>query len=258
MDGAFRLQPSERKLLFVFVRKALLHPGDDSINPAKRNPNTVQALRALGYIATDEDKLTKEAFLAYFETTEELRCPPAVQRWVDRLGVTEIHWRRAPDAVRRRMAGQERGAAYPALATVFIGDDGDESTWLHELGHIVGPRIDQQSLAALVTAAKEHFPLVTSDQVNDAADPITLQPTHLPDGKYLNINRRYCGLDHSGPGQDAENDEIWVLAVIRKRRFLDVRREGCGGLAQLEAEVVAIAFRRRMGAEFVDDRSEVG
>jgi len=39
---------------------------------------------------------------------------------------------------------------------------------------------------------------------------------------------------------------------------LDVRREGCGGLAQLEAEVVEIAFRRRMGAEFVDDRSEVG
>jgi len=45
-----------------------------------------------------------------------------------------------------------------------------------------------------------------------------------------------------------------LLAVIRKRRFLDVRRQGHGGLAQLEAEVVEIAFRRRMGAELVDDR----
>jgi len=49
-----------------------------------------------------------------------------------------------------------------------------------------------------------------------------------------------------------------MLVVIRKRRFLDVRREGHGGLAELEAEVVEVAFRRRMGAEFVDDRSEIG
>ena len=49
-----------------------------------------------------------------------------------------------------------------------------------------------------------------------------------------------------------------LLAVIRKRRFLDVRREGRGGLAELEAEVVEVAFRRRMGAEFVDHRSEIG
>jgi hypothetical protein len=48
-----------------------------------------------------------------------------------------------------------------------------------------------------------------------------------------------------------------VLAVIRKRRFLDVGRESRGGLAELEAEVVEIAFRRRMGTEFVDDRPEI-
>jgi len=189
------------------------------MNPAKRNPNTVQAFRALGYIATDEHTLTSKAFLEYFETIQELRCPPAVQKWVDRLKVTEIHWRRAPDAVRRRMAGQERGAAYPALATVFIGDDGDESTWLHELGHLLTPRIDAQLLTELVRAAKEHFPVVSGDQVKDAADPISLRPTHLPDGTYLLINRRYCGLDQSGPGQDAENDEIWAILFT----------EYCGG-----------------------------
>jgi hypothetical protein len=49
-----------------------------------------------------------------------------------------------------------------------------------------------------------------------------------------------------------------MLAVIRKRRFLGVRREGRDGLAELEADVVEVAFRRGMGAEFVDDRSEIG
>jgi hypothetical protein len=39
---------------------------------------------------------------------------------------------------------------------------------------------------------------------------------------------------------------------------LDDRRWGCSGLAQFEVEVIEITFRRRMGAEFVDDRSEIG
>ena len=47
-----------------------------------------------------------------------------------------------------------------------------------------------------------------------------------------------------------------LLAVIGKRRFLDVGREG-GGLVEFEAEVVEVVFRRRMGAEFVDYRSEM-
>jgi len=51
---------------------------------------------------------------------------------------------------------------------------------------------------------------------------------------------------------------ILLLAVIRKRRFLEVRREGRDGLAEFEAEVVEVAFRRGMGAEFFDDRSEIG
>ena len=43
-----------------------------------------------------------------------------------------------------------------------------------------------------------------------------------------------------------------MLAVIRKRRFLDARRLG-GGLAEFQAEVVKVAFWGRVGAEFVDD-----
>ena len=72
------MQPSERKLLFVLVREALAHPGADTIDTAKRNPKTVQTLRSLGFIATNEDSLIREAFLAYFETFEELECPRAV------------------------------------------------------------------------------------------------------------------------------------------------------------------------------------
>ena len=54
-----------------------------------------------------------------------------------------------------------------------------------------------------------------------------------------------------------ERDEC-LLAVFRKRRFLDVRRQSREGLAQFEAEVVEIAFRCRVGAEFVDNGPEVG
>jgi hypothetical protein len=49
-----------------------------------------------------------------------------------------------------------------------------------------------------------------------------------------------------------------VLAVIRKRRSLNGRREGCGGLPELQTEVVEVAFWRRMGAEFIDEGPEIG
>src|SRR3984893_1949418 len=47
--------------------------------------------------------------------------------------------------------------------------------------------------------------------------------------------------------------KVYIKTIIRKRGFLDARRQRCGGLAQFEAEVVEVAFRHRMGAEFVDD-----
>jgi hypothetical protein len=46
--------------------------------------------------------------------------------------------------------------------------------------------------------------------------------------------------------------KLLQLAVIRKRRLLDVRREGCGGLAEFQTKVVEVTVGRRMGAEFVD------
>jgi len=45
----------------------------------------------------------------------------------------------------------------------------------------------------------------------DAADPVTLQPTNLSEGIYMNVNRRYHGLDHFGAGADAQSDEIWAI-----------------------------------------------
>jgi hypothetical protein len=49
-----------------------------------------------------------------------------------------------------------------------------------------------------------------------------------------------------------------LLTVFRKRRFLDVRRESRDSLAQFEAEIVEVGFRRRVGTEFLDDGSKVG
>ena len=68
---------------------------------------------------------------------------------------------------------------------------------------------------------------------------------------YLSSARSRLGRNPSTTGR-------CLLAVIRKRRLLDVRREGRSCLAEFETEVVEVAFRRRIGAEFVDDRSEIG
>jgi hypothetical protein len=204
------MEPSERKLLFVFVREVLVHPGDDGIDITRRNQKTVQALRSLGFIAANEDSLTTQAYLAYFGTFEEIECPPEVQQWVDRFGIPDLHWRKPSGIIKDRMP-QELGKAYPPLATVFIGRLAGSSTWFHELGHVIYARIDADLKAKLVAAAKANFPVISSDQVTDAADPVTKKPIALPEGKYLNINRRYCGVDHSGPDADAESDEIWAI-----------------------------------------------
>ncbi len=49
-----------------------------------------------------------------------------------------------------------------------------------------------------------------------------------------------------------------VLTLIGRRIFLDFCRRRGDRLAELEAEVVDIAFRRWVLAEFVYDGSEVG
>jgi hypothetical protein len=212
------MEPSERKLLFAFVRQALIHPGDDTFDARGRNQSTVASLRSQGLLQPNEDRLPKQAFLAYFETLQEIQCPPTVQQLLERFGITDFHWRRPSDVIRRRM-GQERGISYPLLNTVFIGDRGDQSTWFHELGHLLYPKIESDQARRLAEAARTEFPVVSGDQVLDGADPVTLQPTHLPEGIYIRVNRRYHGLDHSGPGADTENDEIWAVLFA----------EYCGG-----------------------------
>lgn len=212
------MEPSERKLLFVFVREALAHPGEDHVQTAKRNPKIVQALRSQGYIAADEDSLTAEAFLAYFESFEELQCPRAVQDWVDRFGIPDLHWRRPTGTIRDQLP-QERGKAYALLSTVFIGEKAAMPTWFHELGHVVFPRIDKEKVSLLAAAAKARYPVVSSEDAPEAHDPDTMQPMPLPQGIYLKLNGQFYGLDHSGPGQDAENDEVWAILFT----------EYCGG-----------------------------
>lgn len=207
---SYQLEPSERKLLFVFVREALARPGEDSIDTAKRNTKIVEKLRALGFIAPSDDSLTKEAFLAYFETFEEMQCPKPVEDWVHRLNVSDLRWRRPSGFMLSQMA-QGFGKTYPPLATIFIGENAFLRTWFHELGHVVYPRIDKERVSRLVTATKLYFPVVSSDRVSAALDPTTLKATTLPKGIYLKMNGQFYGLDHSGPGANAENDELWAI-----------------------------------------------
>jgi hypothetical protein len=204
------MEPSERKLLFAFVRDALSRAGEDTIDTTRRNPRTVQSLRSLGFIDPNENSLTREAFLAYFDTFEEISCPRKVQDWVDRFHISDLHWRR-PSTFMTSLMGQGRGKTYPLLATVFIGAKAQDLTWFHELGHVVYARIDKDQVAKLATAAKEKFPVVSGGDAQGAVDPSTMQPIALPEGIYLKMNGHYHGLDHSGPGADAESDELWAV-----------------------------------------------
>lgn len=235
-----RLEPSERKLLGVFVREVLAHPGEDSINTGRRNSKIVQALRSMGYIMQHEDSLTKEAFLAYFEEFPELHCPPEVQELADRFAIPTIHWRRPSGAILSQMP-QERGKAYPLLATVFIGSKAGSATWFHELGHMVFSRLDREDVTSLAEATRSFYPVVSSDEVADAADPDTLQTIPLPKGLYLNINRQYCGLDHSGDDEEAVSDEIWAILFA----------EHCKGVelpADIHVILERITFKLQVGS----------
>ena len=203
------MSPAERKLLFVFVREALAS-GDDAVQTSRRNPTIVQALRSMDYLGSDEDCLTKAAFHAFFDTFTGLICPHEVQPWLVRLHATDIRWRKPAGLILAQMP-QERGKAYPQLATVFIGRHAGLGTWFHELGHVVFSRLAKDDVSSLATAAKQLYPVVSSDEVSDAQDPVTFTGTALPNGLYLNINRQYCGLDHSGEDEEAVKDEIWAI-----------------------------------------------
>lgn len=164
----------------------------------------------MGFILPNENSLTKEAFLAYFETFDEVRCPSDVQKWVDRFHVSDLRWRRPSKFMMTQME-QGRGKAYPLLTTVFIGETAMSRTWFHELGHLVYSRLEKELVSRLVLAAREHFPVVSSERVPVAIDTSTMKPTAVLKGSYLKINGMLCGLDHSGPGADGENDELWAI-----------------------------------------------
>ena len=214
------MSPTERKLLFVFVREALAS-GDDSVETSRRNPAIVQALRSRGYLQPDEDCLTKEAFLAFFDTFSELTCPHEVQPWLVRLHATDVRWRKPAGLILTQMP-QERGKAYPMLATVFIGRNAGLGTWLHELGHLLFSRLVKDEVSSLAATAKDLYPVTPGALVTDAQDPVTFTGTALPSGLYLNINRQYCGLDHSGEDEDAVKDEIWAILFSEYCRGADL------------------------------------
>lgn len=202
------MQPSEEKLLFVLVRKAL-RTGEDHFDTKRRKPNVVLALRSVGFIESNEDSRTKQALLTYFETFETLNAPHEVQEWVDRFTIPELRRRRHSGLMKSQLL-QERGQTYPLFATVFIGEKAGLRKWFHELGHVVYRRIDKERMATLAVAAKKYFLVVSNDEVSNAIDPAMMPTTTLPKGLYLKINWRSCGLD-SKEEENTVNAEIWAI-----------------------------------------------
>lgn len=198
-----------RKAFDRMMVDVLSRPGELKPDLKRVNPNYVAQLQQEGYIDV-EYQMTEAAFLLYFERFEKLQCPPSVQLWVDNLNIGEIQWRRAAGIIQACLQ-QNRGCAYAPFRTIFIGDESDDRTWYHELGHVCYYlKIVAPDKARLATEARKQLQFLHSHEITNAADPVTGQPIRLPDGMYIVINKRYCGLDHSGSDEDVQNDEIWA------------------------------------------------
>jgi hypothetical protein len=59
------------------------------------------------------------------------------------------------------------------------------------------------------------------------------------------------------PDSELRDFELVLLAIIRKRRFLNFGRRGLGGVAQLEPKVIEVAFWERLLLKFCDDGLKV-
>jgi hypothetical protein len=161
---------------------------------------SVEMLRNRGYLS-DENELTDNAFLKYFNTFQDLACPAEIQNWATAFGIRGLRWKRAKDI----LSGESRCFAF--VGVIVIRDGAQLITWFHEFAHAAFSLIPPENVSKLSTLVRESYRVVRN------TDP-DLEVPGMADGKYLEIrcsNGRvysYFGLDHSGA--DGEDDELWA------------------------------------------------
>jgi hypothetical protein len=112
--------------------------------------------------------------------------------------------------MKQLMEPQHRGKAFPTFSTVFIGRNADLTTWFHELAHIVYPTLLADEKAGFAASIKQHASIVTMTGTETVRDPKTGGETVVAPGKYLVLDGRLIGIDHSGADQEAMDDECWA------------------------------------------------
>jgi hypothetical protein len=207
-----RVTPSEQKFLFVLVREALRRGSGNEIEVNRLHKKHLPALRSLDFVTGSE--LTEKAFQKYFDTFEITSCPTEVQHLADSFEIA-IRWRRPHGVVSNKLDRAGDGSAYRNLRTVFVKDGAKLETWYHEFGHILyGCIKNNPDILALFKRLQQQTiltcPVVLHDQMTPVQHHLTNELVSPSPGRYVLINGRYHGLDHSGGDADGEADELWA------------------------------------------------
>lgn len=202
------MDPADQKLIFAIVEAAL--EADEHDFDPRLPSEDLRRFRDLGLIEDAGSGLSNAAFSEYFRSFELLSPPLQVEDWARALYKDRIYWRKAIGKMKKLMAPQHRGKSYPLFATAFIGRHADIGTWFHELGHLVYTRLTPDERASFAQCVHEHGSILDSDGTRTCIDPGSRAEVLLTRGKYLKIEDRLLGLDHSGTDEEAINDECWA------------------------------------------------
>ena len=215
------------------------------INLTGINSDYIAQLREQAYLDPIKDELTPKALLRYFEKCPVLDCPSDVQQWVKRLCPVPPVWRSPVKAVRKALGGYG-GLAYCDENTIFVSQNESSDTFYHELAHLLFLRIPHELVKRLDDEARNHFSVRTHREIPDALDPKKSKPVRVPAGKYMLINRKYCGLDHSGTSNDAQRNEIWAHLFSEYRAGLT--RSGYGVPERIQSIIEEIIMALEISA----------
>jgi hypothetical protein len=158
------------------------------------------------------EELRGMAFQDFFEKFDLIPCPSAVRQMANGFGI-EIPWRKPKGIIRCKLDAAGGGLSYRNQMTVFVRDGAKLETGYHESGHILFGciRNDAEILALFMSLQQKAYaiyPVMSQEEMTPVQHPVTGCLALPAPGRYVLINRRYHGLDHSGA--EAEGDELWA------------------------------------------------
>lgn len=180
---------------------------DDKLNLQGIDSQIVAQLREQGYLERLEDVITPKALLQYFEKLPKLNCPEEVQKRVEEFCKHPPIWRQPGRSVKLKYG---YGLAFCDLNTIFVAHGADRKTYWHELAHLLFGKIRSELALKLSKVAQAEYDVLNADQITGAINPRSGKREPLPKGRYICVNGRYCGIDHSGAAEEQQSDEIWA------------------------------------------------